>query len=76
MCHERQYLFFFLVFCFCIRRAALLSVSFTSDSNFSFKIVWPLTIKHFLKLSEEFLRRILNASSLTNPFYHLVGDKR
>ena len=48
MCHERQYLFLFLAF-FCIRRPALLSVSFTSDSNFSFKIVWPLSIKHFLK---------------------------
>ena len=29
---------------FCFRRAAFLSVSFTSNSNFSFKIVWLASV--------------------------------
>ena len=33
---------------FCFRRAAFLSVSFTSNSNFSFKIVWLASVHQAL----------------------------
>ena len=37
---------------FCFRRAAFLSVSFTSDSNFSSKIVWLASVHQALLKSE------------------------
>ena len=39
LCHKRQYFFFFLVVLF--QERCFPSVSFTSNSNFYFKIVWP-----------------------------------
>ena len=39
---------------FCFRRAAFLSVSFTSNSNFSFKIVWLASV-HQAHLKSEIL---------------------
>ena len=57
---------------FCFRRAAFLSVSFTSNSNFSFKIVWLASVYQALLKSEilsprsEEFRRILKASRLSN----------
>ena len=63
---------------FCFGSAAFLSVSFTSDSNFSSssKIVWLASV-HQARFeirstssnvaSEEFVRRILKASPLTDP---------
>ena len=42
LCHERQNFFFFLVFLF--QERCFPSVSFTSNSNFSFKIVWPASV--------------------------------
>ena len=42
MCHERQYFFFFLVVLF--QERCFSSVSFTSNSNFYFKIVWPASV--------------------------------
>ena len=71
LCHERQYFFFFLVVLF--QERCFPSVSFTSNSNFSFKIVWPASVHQPLfeiwnTSSEEFVRRILKASCLSNPF--------
>ena len=37
---------------FCFRRSAFLSVSFTSNSNFSFKIVWLASVHQALLKSE------------------------
>ena len=37
---------------FCFRRAAFLSLSFTSNSNFSFKIVWLASVHQVLLKSE------------------------
>ena len=37
---------------FCFRRAAFLSVSFTFNSNFSFKIVWLASVHQALMKSE------------------------
>ena len=58
---------------FCFRSATFLSVSFTSNNNFSFKIVWSASVHQPLfeiwnTSSEEFVRRILKASCLSNPF--------
>ena len=71
LCHERQYFFFFLFVLF--QERCFPSVSFTSNSNFSFKIVWPASVhvstafwnlKYFLRG----VRRILKASCLSNQF--------
>ena len=71
LCHERQYFFFFLVVLF--QERCFPSVSFTSNSNFSFKIVWLASVHQpFFEIwntsLEEFVRRILKASCLSNPF--------
>ena len=44
---------------FCFRRAAFLSVSFTSNSNFSFKIVWLASVHQALLKSEILPQRSL-----------------
>ena len=65
---------------FCFRRAAFLSVSFTSNSSFSLKIVWLARVHQALLKSEifspqrtweEFIRRILKASRLCNKRFEL-----
>ena len=66
---------------FCFGSAAFLSVSFTSNSNFPFKIMWLASVHQALfeicnTSSEEFVRRIFKASHLSNLFQQLVGDKR
>ena len=60
-------------FLFCFRRAAFLSLSFTSNSNVSFKIVRLASVHQALfeiwnTFLEELVRRILKAPHLSNPF--------
>ena len=76
---QKAIFLFFLVVLF--QEDCLPSVNFTSDSNFSFKIVWPASVlQPFFEIwntsSEEFVRSILKASCLSNPFYQLVGRIR
>ena len=70
----------FLSLLLCFRSADSLSVNFISDRRFSIIVCGqPLSINHFLKFEifssnvvfEEFVRRILKASPLTNPFLRL-----
>ena len=74
LCHERQYFFFFLVVLF--QERCFPSVSFTSNSNFSFKIVWPASVHQPLfeiwnTSSEEFVRRILKAKSIGQIHFNI-----
>ena len=57
MCHKRQYFFFFLVVLF--QERCFPSVSFTSNSNFSFKIVWLASVHQALLKSEILPQRSL-----------------
>ena len=57
LCHERQYFFFFLVVLF--QERCFPSVSFTSNSNFSFKIVWLASVHQALLKSEILPQRSL-----------------
>ena len=74
LCHERQYFFFLLVVLF--QERCFPSVSFTSNSNFYFKIMWPASVHQPLfeiwnTSSEEFVRRILKAKSIGQIHFNI-----
>ena len=80
LCHERQYFSFFLVVLF--QERCFPSVSVTSNSNFSFKIVWPASVHQpvfeiWNTSSEEFVRgfsRLLVCQIPFNNWWVIRGE--
>ena len=80
LCHERQYFSFFLAVLF--QEHCFPSVSVTSNSNFSFKIVWPASVHQpvfeiWNTSSEEFVRgfsRLLVCQIPFNNWWVIRGE--